>query len=101
MSIGKAIRLCRTQRSLSQSELASSAGISVSYLSLIERNQRDPTLSTVVSISAALNISMVLLTYLATSNRDIDALGSELCEKLSYAALQAMQQNESADHATP
>ena len=56
MKLGKAIKLCRTQRYLSQTELAELANISVSYLSLLERDKRDPTLSTIKDIAEALNL---------------------------------------------
>ena len=41
MNIGQAIQLARSKRKLSQAELAKRAGISVSYLSLLERGRRD------------------------------------------------------------
>ena len=36
MNVGQAIRLCRTQRGVSQSAIANSAKCSVSYLSMLE-----------------------------------------------------------------
>ena len=47
MDIGNAIKTCRIRRGYSQTKLAELAECSVSYLSLIEHNQRDITLSTV------------------------------------------------------
>lgn len=91
MSIGKAIRLCRTQRDLSQSELATVAEISVSYLSLLERDKRDPTFSTVVGIARALDVPVSILAFLAASDEELSKLGSELREKLSYVALQSVK----------
>ena len=40
MDIGNAIQLARKKRKLSQAELAERAGISASYLSMLERNRR-------------------------------------------------------------
>lgn len=87
MSIGKAIRLCRTACGLTQLELAQRCELSVSYLSLLEREKRDPALSTVEAIAKALGVSLVLLTFLAASDSEVSSLGSELREKLSYAWL--------------
>lgn len=36
MNMGKAIKLCRTQRGLTQSELSNLSDISLSYLCLVE-----------------------------------------------------------------
>jgi transcriptional regulator with XRE-family HTH domain len=91
MNVGKAIRLCRTQRGLSQSELAKIAGISVSYLSLLERGKRDPTFSTIEGIASALDVPVSILVFLAANDDELSGLGPELREKLSYTALRLME----------
>lgn len=91
MNLGKAIKLCRTQRDLSQVELASMAGISVSYLSLLERGKRDPTFSTVEEIANALEVPVSILVFLAANDEEVSELGSELREKLSYVALRLIE----------
>lgn len=91
MNVGKAVRLCRTQRGLSQSELAKTAGISVSYLSLLERGKRDPNFSTVEGIASALKVPVSILVFLATSNEEMSGLNPELREKLSYTALRLIE----------
>lgn len=91
MNLGKAIKLCRVQRDLSQSKLASIAGISVSYLSLLERNKRDPTFSTIEGIAGGLDVPMSIFIFLAASDEEMSGLDSELREKLSYLALRLMQ----------
>jgi transcriptional regulator with XRE-family HTH domain len=85
MNIGKAIKLCRIQRGLSQAELAEKSGLSVSYLSLLERNKRDPLISTVNSIAKSLQVPMVILTFMGSSENDLLLFSSELKEKLSYS----------------
>lgn len=87
MNLGKAIRLCRVQKQLSQADLASMAGISVSYLSLLEKNKRDPNLSTVEGIANALEVPLSILVYLAMDSTEIKSISSELAEKLAYVAL--------------
>ena len=87
MNLGKAIKFYRIQQELNQVEFADLAEISVSYLSLLERGKRDPTLSTVRRIAAALEISMVVLFFVASDENEVASLGTEVSEKLAYAAL--------------
>jgi len=99
MNLGKAIRLCRVQKQLSQAELASMAGISVSYLSLLEKDKRDPSLSTVQKVANALEVPLSILVYLAMDNTEIKDISSELAEKLAYVALNLVRTtgNEQSD----
>lgn len=91
MNLGRAIALCRKQRDLNQAELAKRAGMSVSYLSLLERNERrDPTLSTVKSLAEALQVPAGILFFLAAEDTELSGLPTELKEKLSFAALQLL-----------
>lgn len=87
MNLGKAIKLCRTQKNMKQSDLADSAQISVSYLSLIEQGKRDPNFSTVQQIAVALNVPISILAFLAAEQGEIDDISPELAEKLSHTAL--------------
>ncbi len=64
-SSGKNIKLCRVLKGLKQKELANEAEISVSYLSLLERDKRDPSLSTLQKITTALSISLPTFFFLA------------------------------------
>ncbi|MEI6225876.1 MAG: helix-turn-helix transcriptional regulator [Deltaproteobacteria bacterium] len=47
----------RLRRKLSQETLARKAGLSVSYISMLERGQRTPPLDTLESLSKALGVS--------------------------------------------
>jgi transcriptional regulator with XRE-family HTH domain len=91
MNVGKAIRLCRIQRGLSQSQLADIAGISVSYLSLLERGKRDPAFSRIEEIAGALDVPVSILVFLAASEEEMTGLSPELREKLSYTALRLIE----------
>lgn len=46
----------RQRKKLSQSALASKAGLSVSYISMLERGQRTPPLSTVEKLANACEV---------------------------------------------
>ncbi len=88
MNLGRAITLCRKQRGYNQAKLATLAGISISYLSLLERNERkDPSLSTIQTLAEALNVPSGILFFLAADKTELSGLPSELQEKLSHAAL--------------
>ncbi len=87
MNIGKAIKLCRTQKDMRQSELAVSADISIAYLSLIEQGKRDPNFSVLKAISKGLDIPLSILVFLATDNNELSEISPELFEKLSVTAL--------------
>ena len=57
-SLGAKLRILRKERSLTQRELAGRAKISVNAISLIERNEISPSVSTLRSLAGALNIKM-------------------------------------------
>jgi transcriptional regulator with XRE-family HTH domain len=94
LNLGRAISLCRAQRGLTLSELATRAALSVSYLSLLEQNKRrDPTLSTVQKIAEALRIPTGILFFLAADKVELSGLDVELAEKLSHAALTILNES--------
>lgn len=72
-SLGQKIRQYRQERGLTLEELAKRIGISYSFLSAIERNQKRPSLSTIRRIGEALNVP---LSYLLAPT------GSTVAEKL-------------------
>jgi transcriptional regulator with XRE-family HTH domain len=90
MNMGQAIKMCRTRRSLSQAELARLAQCSVSYLSMLESNQRDPSLSTLKSIAAALRIPTEILFFLGSDREELKGMDKELSGQLARAALEIL-----------
>lgn len=93
MNLGKAIKLCRNQIDLTQSELAEEAKISVSYLSLLEKGKRDPAFSTVEKISRALKVPVSILLFLASEEGELKEITPELSEKLSLTALRLIRES--------
>ncbi|QRI93354.1 helix-turn-helix transcriptional regulator [Delftia lacustris] len=91
MNVGQAIRLCRTQRGASQSAVARLAQCSVSYLSMLENNQRDPTLSTVIKIAEALRVPAGLLFVLAADPNDLGDINEQAADQLMQSALAALE----------
>jgi transcriptional regulator with XRE-family HTH domain len=56
--VGRRIRALRESQNLTQEELASRCGISVSFASLLERGERAPSYETLVQVADALRISV-------------------------------------------
>lgn len=71
MDIGKAIKQLRTQRGFNQTEFARKCGLSQSYLSSIEKNRKDPTLSILKQIADCLSIPTPVLVFFALDEEDI------------------------------
>ena len=57
-SLGERLRNLRTERRLSQRDLAKLAGISTNSVSLIERNEISPSVSTLQSLAGALKVKV-------------------------------------------
>jgi transcriptional regulator with XRE-family HTH domain len=55
-AFGAALKKIRRSRSLSQKQLALDCGLDRTFISLLERGKRQPSLGTVFQISKALNI---------------------------------------------
>jgi transcriptional regulator with XRE-family HTH domain len=94
MNIGQAIQIARTKRKLSQAELALRSEISTSYLSLLERDKRDPPLSTLTRIAAALRVPLELLLFLGAEGSELGSLDRELAGQLAYTVLELLNEPE-------
>lgn len=55
--IGKRIRIARSERCISQRELAEAIGCTSQYISAIERGEKVPTLEIFITIASALKVS--------------------------------------------
>lgn len=95
MNIGHAIKLCRNQKNLSQIKLAKLAGVSVSYLSLLEQGKRDANFSVVNKIALAMDIPLSVIVFLAADNKELLGISPELIEKLSFESLNLIQSDDS------
>lgn len=92
MNIGQAIRMCRTRRGVSQAELAQHADCSVSYLSMLENNKRDPTLSTLSQIALALRVPVGILFFLAAEGNELSGIDKALQGELARTALELLNE---------
>lgn len=67
MSLGKTIKLFRVNAGLKQKDLAHQLGISTNYLSLVENDRREPSLSFLQNLAKTINVPIgVLLLDLGT-----------------------------------
>lgn len=71
MNLGEAIKTHRKKLGLSQGDLAQSCDITQSYLSMIEKNKKEPNLSTLKVLSEKLNIPLPVLFFKSLDDADI------------------------------
>ncbi len=57
IAFGTTLRRVRRQKKISQEKLALNTGLDRTYISLLERGLRQPTLKTILSISQALDMT--------------------------------------------
>ena len=91
MNIGKAIQTCRSQRDLSQQQLATEIGLSKSYLSLIESGKRELSLARLNSIADVLQIPVELLVFLGSEEKDMLSMPDSLRSQLSAAVIEVLK----------
>ena len=91
MDIGRAIKLCRSQKGWTLRDLAKRTGIAVSHLSMIERNQRDASMTAMQVIARAFGMPLNVLIFLAAEPQELTGISNELKEKLSRAALELLR----------
>jgi len=92
MNVGQAIKMCRTRRGVSQTDLAHRVDCSVSYLSMLENNKRDPTLSTLTKIAHGLNVPIGILFFLAADREELAGMDKELAGDLARTALELLSE---------
>jgi transcriptional regulator with XRE-family HTH domain len=99
--LAKNIKRLRNRLSLTQEDLAEKAGISVVFLSDIERAKKWPYLNTLVSLSHALNAEVYeLLKPEEALAPDITAILSKYTEEVALVITKSLQLSEkSVSHA--
>lgn len=71
MNIGNAIKELRKQKGFKQNNFAEMCGLSQSYLSLIEKGKKEPTLGLLKQISSALSMPLPILVFLSLEMDDV------------------------------
>lgn len=85
MNLGEAIKMARKQRGLKQNTFAEMCDITPAYLSMIENNQKEPTIATVKIIGEKLNIPAPFLFFMAIDEEDIKPEKREAFKLISPA----------------
>lgn len=60
-AFARTLQRLRRERGLSQEELAHRAGVSTSYVSLLETRKRQPTLTVMLAMARELEVSLVVM----------------------------------------
>ncbi|MBV8125970.1 MAG: helix-turn-helix transcriptional regulator [Paucibacter sp.] len=91
MEIGHALKICRSAKKLSLDELAERAGLSQSYLSMIESGKREPTLSSIDKVAKALGVPTPIILFLASDKGELQGLDEETTNRLSAVVLEIVR----------
>jgi len=75
MSLGKNIKLARFNAGLKQKELAELLGISTNYLSLVENDKREPSISFLKALADEINIPVGI--FFLDIDSDAKPMGTE------------------------
>lgn len=76
MKLGHVLKLIRTNREMTQKDMADSLGISQNYLSLIESDKKTPSPKKITDFASSLKLSKDALTFISSdpptelSNKD-------------------------------
>jgi transcriptional regulator with XRE-family HTH domain len=100
MNIGKAIRVIRAARNLSQKQLAEESGLDSSYISLVEAGRRTPTSEAVQAIAKGLRIPKYLLLLLGSDKEDLSEISTEQADMLARQLLAIILESEEDLQAT-
>lgn len=90
MDYGRAIRVARSARELSQKELAQRLDVDPSLISRIEAGTRRPSTKTLEDIADALGVPMYLLLLLGSEESDLRAVPSDHAAALGRKLLRIL-----------
>ena len=82
MDYGKALRICRAIAGLEQKELAATAGLDPSHISLIEKGSRKPSVAAIGKLCRALQIPEPLFTMLGAEAADLRGIDYQEFERI-------------------
>lgn len=82
MDYGKALRVIRLSKRLSQVELAKKINVDASYVSRIEAKKRIPTIEFLESVSKKISVPLYLIILLASEKDDLKGVGEEVTQMM-------------------
>lgn len=98
MNYGNAIRVSRAARRMSQKDLAVRLNLDASYLSLLEKGTRKPSLDTLEAVARVLEIPLDLLLLLASEKDDLRSVPQDQVYRLGQQVLDMIASGDSNDH---
>jgi len=90
MEYGRALKICRAAVELSQQDVAKRAGITKSYLSLVEGGKRSPSLATLEKICKAMRVPPHLVMLLAAGPQEIPGPEREKLGEVAQSLLRLL-----------
>jgi transcriptional regulator with XRE-family HTH domain len=83
MNLGKTIKDLRKDKGIKQLQLAESCSITQSYLSNIESNKKEPTLSVLNQICTNLSVPLPIVFFLSMGKEDVAENKREIFDTLA------------------
>ena len=97
MIVGRTIRVLRVARDISQGELARAVNVSPGYLSLVESDKREPSLSFLKRLASYFNIPVGFLLLEGSDARGFDPNQRRLLNEIRHSLLDYLVSRDSAD----
>ena len=97
MNYGKALRIARAISGIQHQELAAKAGLTASYVSLVEMGKRNPSVGAIRKLSQALQIPPHLFMLLATEDGDTDLADPTELDSLGSSLIRLLLRTTSSD----
>lgn len=94
---GRAIKLIRTAKGMSQQTLAEHLGVTPGYISLIEADKRAPRQEVIAAAAGVFGVPLVLLTFVASSGKGLEGVPPEAVESLGRELLRVLLEEEDVD----
>ncbi len=83
MELGKKVRELRLARKLTLEDMAGESGLSLSYLSYLERGKRQINFKSLAKIASVLNVPVPVLVFLSASDDELEGDLKELVSTLN------------------
>ncbi len=72
MQVGESLKKLRNRRSLTLEDVSTITGLSVSYISCLERNKRNINFTTLEKIAKAISVPLPVIIFISASDDDFD-----------------------------
>jgi transcriptional regulator with XRE-family HTH domain len=98
MNYGKALRLIRSSRNISQKDLSEAVSLDPSYISLIEKGKRIPTVETLEKIVKELEVPIHLFFLLASGKDGVKRVSSSKKADVAELLLDILLSSEKSEN---